>query len=200
MRLASAAVPGAPPAADRAGGRLGAGGQARPRRGPLLQVIARTAGSCRITAWPGNAGQRGPVGNGENIVNGMVVLMVVVPFLLAAACFGPSYLLALKRNRELAASAPETLTYTWGYFLGYSGIGSGLFIVLAGLVLIVVGRYVAWSWLAVLYGVGLAIASYGVLTRTRWGWLVHIPLSLNMGLWAFNSVYFSNRWRELPWR
>lgn len=132
------------------------------------------------------AGSAGRCGNGENIVNGMVVLMVVVPFLLAAACFGPSYLLALRRNRQLAVSAPETLTYTWGYFLGYSGIGTGLFIVLAGPVMI--------------YGVGLVIASYGVLTRTRWGWLVHIPLSLNMGLWAFNSVYFSNRWRELPWR
>lgn len=146
------------------------------------------------------AGSAGRCGNGENIVNGMVVLMVVVPFLLAAACFGPSYLLALRRNRQLAVSAPETLTYTWGYFLGYSGIGTGLFIVLAGPVMMVTGFYGDWAWPVMIYGVGLVIASYGVLTRTRWGWLVHIPLSLNMGLWAFNSVYFSNRWRELPWR
>ncbi|MCC7258665.1 MAG: hypothetical protein IT486_09855 [Gammaproteobacteria bacterium] len=132
-------------------------------------------------------------------MNSMVVLSVVVPFLLAAALFGPSYVLALKRNRQLGTDAPETQTYTWGYFLGYSGIGTGLFMVLAGMVLIAAGLYTGWAWIGILYGVGLAIASYGVLTRRRWGWLVHIPLSLNMGLWAFNSVYFSNRWRELPW-
>ena len=68
------------------------------------------------------------------------------------------------------------------------------------LVLFAAGFYRAWMPFAIAYGLTLAVASYGVLTRRRWGWLMHIPLSLNMGMWAFNSVYVSNRWREFPWR
>jgi len=132
-----------------------------------------------------------------------VVLSVMVPFVLFLLCVVPSVLLAQRRNAELVARSPELLTYGWGYFLGYSGIGGGLFVAIAGLALMVAGYpgiYSDWLPYLALYGIALAIASYGVLTRRRWGWLAHIPLSMNLGMWAFNSVYVSNRWREFPWR
>lgn len=133
-------------------------------------------------------------------MDGRVVVSVVVPFLVCLLLGVPSLLLAQRRNRELVARAPGTLTYGWGYFLGYSGILTGLGLALALPVAAAAGFYRGWLPLLAAYGLALAAASYGVLTRRRWGWLVHIPLSLNMGLWAFNSVYFSNRWREMPWR
>ena len=86
--------------------------------------------------------------------------------------------------------------------LGCPGTEAGvqtLIGVVAG-VLIMAGFYQDWFPIVLAYVAVIGIASYGVLTRRRWGWLFHIPLSLNPGLWAFNSVYANNRWRELPWR
>jgi hypothetical protein len=130
----------------------------------------------------------------------MIVISVVVPFVLFVLCTGASLLLALKRNAELELSAPDVLPYTWGFFLGYSGIIVAVIAVLATLVAAMAGYYKGWFPLVVLYAVASGIASYGVLIRRRWGWVLHIPLSMNMGLWAFNSVYAHNRWREIPWR
>lgn len=129
-----------------------------------------------------------------------MVLGVALPFVLFVACCAVSLFLARRRNDELGKQLPDVLPYTWGYFLGYSGIIGGLMVIASGVVMTVTGFYSSWFPVALAYVVIFGIASYGVLTRRRWGWLFHIPLSLNPGLWAFNSVYASNRWPELPWR
>lgn len=68
--------------------------------------------------------------------------------------------------------------------------------VAVGAVLMSYGLYREWIPWVQAHAVAFGIASYGVLLRRKWGWVLQIPLSLNMGLWAFNSVYVSNRWRE----
>jgi hypothetical protein len=130
-------------------------------------------------------------------VNILVVVSVVVPFVLFILCGAVSLILARRKNDQLFERAPEMMPYTWGYFLGYSGIIGGILVGATAGMLIMAGLYQDWFPLMLAYVAVIAIASYGVLTRKRWGWLFHIPLSLNPGLWAFNSVYASNRWREL---
>ncbi|MDQ1303881.1 MAG: hypothetical protein QG595_1864, partial [Pseudomonadota bacterium] len=83
------------------------------------------------------------------------------------------------------------------YFLGYSGLMTAVAGVIGGVVMTRIGFYPGWAPFVVVYAVVFGVASYGVLMRRRWGWIFHIPLSMNMGLWAFNSVYFFNRWKEL---
>lgn len=131
-------------------------------------------------------------------MNAEIALMVVVPVLLFAFCTAASALLAQRRDARLSERSPDTLSYKWGYFLGYYGIIFGVVVTLVGLVMTAAGSYRDWFPIVLAYLVIFAIASYGVLIRRRWGWLFQIPLSLNPGLWAFNSVYLSNRWRELP--
>lgn len=130
-------------------------------------------------------------------MNELVVISVVVPFILFIICVGASLLLAQRKNSELTEHSPGTLPYTWGYFLGYSGIIGGVITAVAGIVLAMIGLYQKWFPIALAYLVLMGIASYGVLTRQRWGWVFHIPLSLNPGLWAFNAIYLHNRWREI---
>jgi hypothetical protein len=134
------------------------------------------------------------------VMNYFVILSVVVPFVGFIGCAGTSLLLALRKDAQLCARSPDTLSYKWGYFLGYSGIITAALAIAAGTALIAAGFYRSWVPIVMAYALGLGIASYGVLMRRKWGWLLHIPLSLNMGLWAFNSVYVNNRWREFPWR
>jgi hypothetical protein len=130
-------------------------------------------------------------------VNILVMASVAVPAILLFLCGAASLLLAKRKNDQLVEQAPEVLPYTWGYFLGYSGILGGILVGVVAGVLIMAGFYQDWFPIVLAYVAVIGIASYGVLTRRRWGWLFHIPLSLNPGLWAFNSVYASNRWREL---
>ena len=130
-------------------------------------------------------------------MNILVMASVAVPAILLFLCGAASLLLAKRKNDQLVEQAPEVLPYTWGYFLGYSGILGGILVGLTAGALIMAGFYQDWFPIVLAYVAVIGIASYGVLTRRRWGWLFHIPLSLNPGLWAFNSVYASNRWREL---
>jgi uncharacterized membrane protein YkvI len=130
-------------------------------------------------------------------VSFLVLVGVGVPVILFILCGVVSLMLAHRKNAQLYERAPEVLPYTWGYFLGYSGIIGGILVGVTAGVLTKAGLYRDWFPLVLAYVALIGIASYGVLTRRRWGWLFHIPLSLNPGLWAFNSVYASNRWREL---
>jgi len=132
-------------------------------------------------------------------MDNVIVISVVVPFILFSLCVGISVLLAQKKDAQLSARLPDTLSYKWGFFLGYSGIITAVIATAAGLIVMASGIWKDWFPIAIAYAVATGIASYGVLARRRWGWLLHIPLSLNMGLWAFNSVYVHNRWREFPW-
>lgn len=129
-------------------------------------------------------------------LDSFVVLVVVAPVLLFALCVGTSALLAQKRDAQLNERAPETLSYKWGYFQGYYGIIGGVVVIAVGAVLMSYGLYREWIPWVQAHALAFGIASYGVLLRRKWGWVLQIPLSLNMGLWAFNSVYVSNRWRE----
>ncbi len=133
-------------------------------------------------------------------MNGRIVLGVVLPFALFVLCCAVSLNLARRKNDQLGKRFPDLLPYTWGYFLGYSGIMGAFIVGASGMAMSVAGFYRDWFPIALAYLVLIGIASYGVLIRRRWGWLFHIPLSLNPGLWAFNSVYANNRWREIPWR
>lgn len=133
-------------------------------------------------------------------MNSFVILSVVVPFVLFILGAGASLMLALRKDAQLSERSPDTLSYKWGYFLGYSGVISAALVSATVVLIIVAGHYLDWLPILLAYAVALGIASYGVLTRRRWGWVLHIPLSLNMGLWAFNSVYVHNRWQEFPWR
>jgi hypothetical protein len=129
-----------------------------------------------------------------------VIASVVVPFVLFLICGVTSLKLAQRKNAQLFERSPDAMPYGWGYFLGYSGIIGSVLVSVTGVVMMVAGVYRDWFLIVLAYVVVLGIASYGVLRRRRWGWLFHIPLSLNPGLWAFNSVYVRNRWREFPWR
>ena len=122
---------------------------------------------------------------------------VVVPFVVATIGFAICLAFSQKKDAQLSVRSPGTMSYKWGYFLGYSGLMTAVAGVIGGLAMPRIGFYPAWAPFVVIYAVAFGIASYGVLMRRRWGWIFHIPLSMNMGLWAFNSVYFFNRWKEL---
>ncbi len=129
-------------------------------------------------------------------MNNVVIISVVVPFILFVTGTAASLLMAQRKNEQLSERSPDSLPYIWGYFLGYSGIIVAVLASLTGIALLIAGYFRDWLPLVIAYAVASGIASYGVLLRRKWGWLLHIPLSLNMGLWAFNSVYVHNRWRE----
>lgn len=133
---------------------------------------------------------------GGSTVNTSIALIVFIPFVLFIICGGASLWLARRENERLYERSPGVLSYAWGYFLGYSGVIGTAFVSLTVVGLIIAGLYRAWFPVALVYLVLLGIASYGVLTRRKWGWVFHIPLCLNPGLWAFNCVYLQNRWRE----
>ena len=61
-----------------------------------------------------------------------IALIVLVPVLLFVLCTTLSVLLAQRRDAWLKARAPETLSYKWGYFLGYYGITFGITVVAVG--------------------------------------------------------------------
>ena len=126
-----------------------------------------------------------------------IVAGVVVPFLVAGVCGAVCLFFSQKKDAQLSMRAPGNLSYKWGYFLGYSGLMTAVAGVIGGLVMPRIGFYPSWAPFVIVYSVAFGMASYGVLMRRRWGWIFHIPLSMNMGLWAFNSVYFFNRWKEL---
>ncbi len=126
-----------------------------------------------------------------------IVAGVALPFLVAVVCGAVCLIFSQKKDAQLSARAPGTLSYKWGYFLGYSGLMTAVAGVIGGVVMTRIGFYPGWAPFVVVYAVVFGVASYGVLMRRRWGWIFHIPLSMNMGLWAFNSVYFFNRWKEL---
>ncbi|MBW7930070.1 MAG: hypothetical protein H3C57_02035 [Gammaproteobacteria bacterium] len=125
-----------------------------------------------------------------------IAASVVVPFIILLAWFLASLWLSQRKDAELSARLPGTLSYKWGYFLGYSGMLGAAGVVVAVLAMMAAGMPRGWLLALLAYAVAFGLASYGVLLRRRWGWLFHVPLSLNPGLWAFNSVYASNRWRE----
>jgi hypothetical protein len=130
-------------------------------------------------------------------MNASIVAIVVVPVLLFVLCATASVLLARKKDARLDERAPGTLSYKWGYFLGYYGIIFGAVVTVLGVAMMATGIYYDWFAIVLAYLLVFGIASYGVLNRRKWGWIFQIPLTLNMGLWAFNAVYLSNRWREL---
>lgn len=130
-------------------------------------------------------------------MDSFIVFSVVVPLVLFVFCVATSLLLAQRRDAELNASLPDSLSYKWGFFLGYYGMLFCAIVVAAEAVMSIAGVYYDWYPVVAAWAVAFAIASYGVLMRRRWGWVFQIPLSLNMGLWAFNSIYLHNRWREL---
>lgn len=130
-------------------------------------------------------------------MNGSIAISVVVPFVLLVLWFLASLWLAHRKDAELNQRLPETLSYKWGYFLGYSGVIGAAGITVGATAVLLAGLGGDWPLAVLAYALLFGLASYGVLMRRKWGWLFHIPLSLNPGLWAFNSVYASNRWREL---
>ena len=127
----------------------------------------------------------------------LIVAGVAVPFIVAVACIVVCLIFSQKRDAQLSVRSPGTMSYKWGYFLGYSGLMTAVAGIVGGVVMTRIDFYPAWAPFVMVYAVAFGVASYGVLTRRRWGWIFHIPLSMNMGLWAFNSVYFFNRWKEL---
>ncbi len=127
----------------------------------------------------------------------LIVAGVAVPFIVAVVCIAVCLVFAQKRDAQLSVRLPGTMSYKWGYFLGYSGLMTAVAGIVGGIVMTRIDFYPAWGPYVVVYAAAFGVASYGVLTRRRWGWIFHIPLSMNMGLWAFNSVYFFNRWQEL---
>lgn len=129
-------------------------------------------------------------------MNAFVTTSVLAFFAILLIWFLASYWLAQRGDAALKAREPDTLSYKWGFFLGYSGIFVALIACAVVFVLAAVWEWQFWMLVTLAYAVAFGVASWGVLLRRRWGWLWQVPLSMNPGLWAFNSVYASNRWQE----
>ena len=56
----------------------------------------------------------------------LIVAGVAVPFVVAVVCIAVCLVFSQKKDAQLSARSPGTMSYKWGYFLGYSGLGISL--------------------------------------------------------------------------
>jgi hypothetical protein len=64
-----------------------------------------------------------------------------LPFLVAVVCGAVCLIFSQKKDAQLSARAPGTLSYKWGYFLGYSGLMTAVAGVIGGLMMPRIGFY-----------------------------------------------------------
>ncbi|MEM7401236.1 MAG: hypothetical protein AAF304_04720 [Pseudomonadota bacterium] len=103
---------------------------------------------------------------------------------------------------------PDLQAYKWGFFQGWTGMligGSFAVIVLFNPLLLFSdpqlnqdeGFRLFISIFIFLWSGLIAFASYFVIKRKRWGWIVATIFSFNPVLWVINGIYLKNRWKEL---
>lgn len=124
--------------------------------------------------------------------NSIVVFICIICSLAALS-------LAFDHADALKKKEPNLKPYTWGYFVGWSGVltGGALALVFAYGVTQsrrdVAAAYMFFSLWAAL----AAIFSYLIVRRSKLGWIVGTLLSLNILFWIINAVYVTRRWSEL---
>ncbi len=107
-----------------------------------------------------------------------------------------SFALERRRRREM----PDTLPFTWGYYVAVNCGLVGAFVIVAGILLVFTGEnsYSPGNG-AILsfFGLPFATAGYFGVRRSRAGLIIATILSFNMIWWIANTIYFRKRWVEL---
>jgi hypothetical protein len=122
-------------------------------------------------------------------MNAAYVLLVALPAALI------SFILEGRRKNEAAASP---LPFTWGYFIGMSGLLIGLYCGLAGVFVAFAGEKdrVAGAAALLLLAAVFGPAGYYAMKRRKWAWVMTTIVSCNPAWWIANTVYGTNRWHE----
>ena len=122
-------------------------------------------------------------------MNALVLGLVTLPAALMA--------FVLEGRRKNVAS-PKDLPYTWGFYIGMSGLLLGVYALFAAFYMWISGTENG-SISAVVLLVFAAVwgpAGYFAIKRRRWAWVVSTIVSFNPVWWIANSVYGHNRWNE----
>lgn len=104
--------------------------------------------------------------------------------------------ISLASGNSWANENPDKMPFKWGYFQSICCI---LGFIIAALALIGLFENENDGTLQFLCAIGIAYGITGIfmLRRNRWWWIIGILLCLNPVLWIANSIYLSNRWREM---
>ncbi len=113
------------------------------------------------------------------LLRGLVVVIVLIAIPIAFI-----------HDKKLHEEQPSVRPYKWGYYIGYAGlIGSVLFIFLVVLFSAALALFLVLS-------IPQAIASYYIIRRKKWAWVLGTILTLNPILWIAHIFYGRNRWGE----
>jgi uncharacterized membrane protein YfcA len=122
-------------------------------------------------------------------MNALFIALVALPAALA------SFVL---EGRRKSVAPPRELPYTWGFYIGTSGLLLGVYSLFMAFYMSISGGKNASS-VAIVLLVLAAVwgpAGYFAIKRRRWAWVVSTIASFNPVWWIANSVYGHNRWDE----
>jgi drug/metabolite transporter (DMT)-like permease len=122
-------------------------------------------------------------------MNALILGLVALPAALVA--------FALEGRRKNVAP-PNQLPYTWGFYIGMSGMLLGIYALFFAFYTSISGAENA-SISASVYLFFAAVwgpAGYFAIKRRKWAWVVSTIASCNPVWWIANSVYGHNRWNE----
>ncbi len=98
--------------------------------------------------------------------------------------------IAFIHDKKLHEEQLSVRPYKWGYYIGYAGlIGSVLFTFFVVLFSTALALFLVLS-------IPQAIASYYIIRRKKWAWVLGTILTLNPILWIAHTFYGRNHWGE----
>ena len=113
------------------------------------------------------------------------------------------YFFASRKNKQLCEYQPDTLSFTWLFFLGALSALTGIVISIVGIAIPFLdylsfsSRHFPFGVTISIFGLSTFYIGLSILQLKRWGIIFYTVLSLNPLLWIINFIYIKNRWSEL---
>jgi len=125
-------------------------------------------------------------------------------YLIIATAAIVSIFIAIRMGDKFDDEHPDLEPYKWGFFQGWTGLltgaAFGVLVLINPLLLFTdpqltqdEGFKLFITIIMFIWCILIATASYFVIKRKRWGWLVATIFSLNPVLWIINGIYLKNR-------
>jgi uncharacterized membrane protein len=118
-------------------------------------------------------------------------------WILTAIAAVPAAIVSFVLERRRKARMPDTLPFTWGYYIGLNSLFLGAILVLLGVLVPLLAPAEDSLAGVVVIGAVYIAAGYGAIRRTKIGFVATTILSLNIFWMVANAIYARNRWVEL---